>query len=111
MTGRDPRLRASDADREQVAGRLREHFAAGRLDVEEFKERLDAVYAARTMGELAALTCDLPEPGPFPLARPQPARPPAPRSPDALLLAWRAWASTAAIVITIWVITVLTAGE
>jgi hypothetical protein len=65
----DPSLRASDDDREGVIARLREHCAAGRLSVEEFKERLDAACAARTLGELAALTRDLPEDGPHPLAR------------------------------------------
>ncbi|QIB45573.1 DUF1707 SHOCT-like domain-containing protein [Streptomyces aureoverticillatus] len=53
-------LRASDADRERVAEVLREAVAEGRLDMEEFGERLDAVYQARTYGELAPLTRDLP---------------------------------------------------
>ena len=55
-----PELRASDADRELVAERLRDALAEGRLDMEEFGERLDAVYQARTYGELAPLTKDLP---------------------------------------------------
>ncbi|WP_306322335.1 MULTISPECIES: DUF1707 domain-containing protein [unclassified Streptomyces] len=55
-----PELRASDADRELAAGRLRDALAEGRLDMEEFNERLDAVYQARTYGELAPLTKDLP---------------------------------------------------
>ncbi|MEU6443658.1 DUF1707 domain-containing protein [Streptomyces sp. NPDC047046] len=54
-------LRASDADRERVAERLREAVAEGRLDMEEFDVRLGAAYAARTYGELAPLTRDLPE--------------------------------------------------
>ncbi|MFH8986610.1 DUF1707 domain-containing protein [Streptomyces sp. NPDC017940] len=54
------RLRASDADRERVADVLREALAEGRLDMEEFGERLDAAYRARTYGELAPLTRDLP---------------------------------------------------
>ncbi|MEU8293538.1 DUF1707 domain-containing protein [Streptomyces pseudogriseolus] len=58
-----PDLRASDADREQVAEVLREALAEGRLDMEEFEERLDAVYRARTYGELAPLTRDLPASG------------------------------------------------
>ncbi|MGA5115876.1 DUF1707 SHOCT-like domain-containing protein [Streptomyces pseudogriseolus] len=58
-----PDLRASDADREQVAEVLREALAEGRLDMEEFQERLDAVYRARTYGELAPLTRDLPASG------------------------------------------------
>ena len=59
--GRD-RLRASDADREQVAERLRDAMAEGRLDMTEFQERLEAVYQAKTYGELAPITRDLPAP-------------------------------------------------
>ncbi|MZD07873.1 DUF1707 domain-containing protein [Streptomyces sp. SID5785] len=56
-------LRASDADREQVAEQLREALAEGRLDMTEFEERLEATYAARTYGDLAPLTRDLPAAG------------------------------------------------
>jgi hypothetical protein len=56
----DPRLRASDADRERIATALREHHAVGRLSPEEFEERLDKVFSARTVGELDALLADLP---------------------------------------------------
>ncbi|WP_030667001.1 DUF1707 SHOCT-like domain-containing protein [Streptomyces cellulosae] len=55
-----PELRASDADRERVAEILRDALAEGRLDMEEFGERLDATYKARTYGELAPITRDLP---------------------------------------------------
>jgi hypothetical protein len=57
---RDPNLRASDADREATADRLREHHTDGRIDPEEFQERLDRCFAAKTLGELADLTRDLP---------------------------------------------------
>src|SRR6266704_5052978 len=56
----DPRLRASDDDRDRAATLLREHHAVGRLTAEEFNERLDKVYAARTMGDLDGLLADLP---------------------------------------------------
>ena len=56
----DPRIRASDADRERTATLLREHHAQGRLTPEEFNERLDRVFAAKTLGELDALLADLP---------------------------------------------------
>ncbi|WP_308315870.1 DUF1707 domain-containing protein [Streptomyces sp. CC228A] len=59
-----PEMRASDADREQVAERLREAAAEGRLEMTEFDERLDAAYRARTYGELAPLTRDLPPAAP-----------------------------------------------
>ncbi|WEO97165.1 DUF1707 domain-containing protein [Streptomyces sp. FXJ1.172] len=55
-----PDLRASDADRERVAEALRDALAEGRLDMTEFEERLEAAYKARTYGELAPLTRDLP---------------------------------------------------
>ncbi|KIX70284.1 hypothetical protein SF12_21165, partial [Streptomyces sp. MBRL 601] len=66
-----PELRASDADREKVAERLRDAMAEGRLDMDEFGERLDAVYRARTYAELEPLTRDLPATGTgAPAARP-----------------------------------------
>lgn len=54
------RIRASDADRDAVAHQLREALAEGRLDPHEHTERLDSVYRAKTLGELAPLTRDLP---------------------------------------------------
>ncbi|MET7620476.1 DUF1707 domain-containing protein [Streptomyces sp. NPDC005408] len=56
-------MRASDAEREHIAERLREAVAEGRLDMEEFGQRLDAAYKARTHGELEPLVCDLPVTG------------------------------------------------
>ena len=56
----DPTLRASDADRERVAERLREHAGAGRLSIDELSERLETVFAARTLGELELPLADLP---------------------------------------------------
>src|SRR5207302_7912443 len=56
----DPTLRASDADRERVAERLREHAGAGRLSMDELSERLETVFAARTLGELEPPLADLP---------------------------------------------------
>ncbi|WP_138909431.1 DUF1707 SHOCT-like domain-containing protein [Streptomyces chryseus] len=63
MTSGLPEMRASDAERERVAEVLREAVAEGRLDMEEFDQRLDAVYKARTHGELEPLVRDLPVPG------------------------------------------------
>ena len=53
-------LRASDADREQVAERLRHAAGEGRIVAEELEERLEAVFSARTYGELDAVVADLP---------------------------------------------------
>jgi len=58
------RTRASDADRDRTVAALREHLAAGRLTVEEFDERMDKAYAAKTLGELDSLMADLPETDP-----------------------------------------------
>lgn len=52
--------RAADHDRDEVAVVLGEALATGRLTSEEHAERLEAVYAARTYGELAPITKDLP---------------------------------------------------
>ena len=56
--------RASDADRDRFAEELHEHYAEGRLSLEELQRRLDLVFAAQTLVELYALTSDLPHPGP-----------------------------------------------
>ena len=66
----DEHLRMSDAEREQAAAELGEHYAQGRLTTEEHSERLDRIWAARTRAELAPVFSDLP--GRF---GPQPAAP------------------------------------
>ncbi|MFD7507566.1 DUF1707 domain-containing protein [Streptomyces sp. NPDC059850] len=53
-------IRASDADRDRVADILREALAEGRLEPEEHAERIDAVYRAKTLGELEPLVRDVP---------------------------------------------------
>jgi hypothetical protein len=53
-------LRASDQERELAASQLREHYAAGRLSEDELNDRLDAVYGAKTAGDLRAHLADLP---------------------------------------------------
>jgi hypothetical protein len=55
-----PGIRASDEGRNQTATALGEHYAAGRLTLEEFQERLDKVYVAATLDELELLMTDLP---------------------------------------------------
>ena len=56
----DPRIRASDADRDRATSLLREHHAAGRLTAEEFHDRMDQALDAKTLGELDDLMADLP---------------------------------------------------
>lgn len=76
MTERTPAVRASDGEREQTVAVLRAHVVDGRLTLEEFAERVDAVYEAKTRPELDALTHDLPDGSPEsgPLRRRRPKR-------------------------------------
>jgi hypothetical protein len=55
-----PHQRFTEADRDKIAGRLRDAFADGRLDQPEFSSRLDQLYAVQTYGELEPLVRDLP---------------------------------------------------
>jgi hypothetical protein len=57
---RTPDLRISDEERHQVAEILREAAGAGRIDLTELDERLEATYAARTYADLVPITSDLP---------------------------------------------------
>lgn len=59
-TAPEPAMRASDAERDDVAELLREQAAAGRLTLAELEERIAAAYGARTRTELRELTVDLP---------------------------------------------------
>jgi len=55
-----PGLRASHADRDRVVDALRIAGGEGRLSAEELDTRLESALSARTLGELAGLTADLP---------------------------------------------------
>jgi hypothetical protein len=92
----EPAMRASDADRDAVAGRLRAASEDGRLDVDELEDRLAQAYAAKTYGELAPLTADL-EPATSPL-------------PGALRGKWRAWASSSVLLLGIWAVICVASG-
>src|SRR5581483_3749373 len=72
-------MRVGDAEREAVAAQLREHYADGRLTLDELNERLDQAFAARTRADLTAVTRDLPVSG----------RPFATTSPAAGLNPWQ----------------------
>ncbi|TDD60024.1 DUF1707 SHOCT-like domain-containing protein [Actinomadura rubrisoli] len=56
----EPALRASDRDRDEALVRLHTAYAEGRLTEPELDERIDLTLAARTHGELARLSADLP---------------------------------------------------
>jgi hypothetical protein len=83
-------LRASHADRERAIDVLKAAFAEGRLDQEEYTDRVGQVQVSRTYADLGALVADLPvgpfgtlapapsAAGPLPLPLPMPIPPPPP---------------------------------
>ena len=94
VSGVNPTWLAANADRERAVGVLRAGFTEGRLTQEELDDRVAQAYAARTYGQLWALTADLPAgalPYPqFPLGHgalvPQDAAPPSHWKPAAALI-------------------------
>jgi hypothetical protein len=74
----DDQIRISDADRDSVTARLRDHYAEGRLTRAELDERITATLNARTFGDLRPIMADLPEPGAIPPRAPLGVRPTAP---------------------------------
>ncbi|SDO05050.1 DUF1707 domain-containing protein [Geodermatophilus sp. DSM 45219] len=109
----EPHLRAADADRAAVATRLGDQMSAGRLTVAEYDERLARAYAARTYGELEALTADLPQPAPQPVAVRTAHVPGQGASAcgwsggPSREAAWRNWAVVAVVVLTVWTATAI----
>jgi len=71
---RGPEVRIGDAEREAAVTALGEHYAAGRLTKEEYDERADRAWAARTHSALWPLFADLPRPEPVRAAPPPPRR-------------------------------------
>ena len=53
-------VRIGDADREAITAQLREHYADGRLTLDELNERLDQTFAAKTKADLDVVMRDLP---------------------------------------------------
>jgi len=102
----DPNMRASDADRDRAASLLREHHAAGRLTPDEFSERLDRVFAAKTMGDIDSLLRDLPSidlyrlPDAALTRQPRQARPR--RRSEAWRVAWGSWFTCTLLCFVIW---------
>lgn len=104
-----PERRAADSDREITAADLRDAFAEGRLDPDEYQARLDAVWQARTFGQLDRITADLPEPH----VRRHEAELEAKKKKELAdyLGEWRGWGGAAVIMVGIWLITSLSSGE
>ncbi|MCW2898220.1 MAG: hypothetical protein JWO67_485 [Streptosporangiaceae bacterium] len=114
----NPEMRASDADRDRVATALREHCAQGRISMDELHERLDATYAAKTLGALHDVTADLPEMDLYDL--PVPATRRAGMAPvhgrgvglhNAALSGWAGYASVNLMLVIIWVISCVASAE
>ena len=109
-------VRASDAERDEVAERLRVAYGEGRLTGEEFTARLDTVLAARTRGELAGPVADLPAPPSRPLAPgaavDRTGRPGlvATRTDHPLAPQWAVWGVASAVCLVLWLVGLLTAG-
>src|SRR4051812_34846266 len=102
-----PQLRASDADREAAAERLRQACLEGRLDSDELDQRLGEAYAARWTTDLQRLTADVtPTPAPAPPPAPYAYPPPAAAETNGLAIAsltagilWLGWLGSIAAVI------------
>lgn len=98
-------IRIGDAERDEAASSLGEHFAAGRLTREEFDTRVDQAMAARYDGDLRPLFADLPKAVPVPVpapvaAAPVPVRVTAPMLMMALLPVLMVSAVIAAVVLS-----------
>jgi class 3 adenylate cyclase len=63
--GRLPDVRVSDAERNVVIDVLREHTGSGLLTLDEFSDRVELVFQAKTRGELEVVTRDLPVTTPY----------------------------------------------
>jgi hypothetical protein len=64
MSGEPVPQRIGDAERDEAVECLREHLAQGRLNSEEFDERMTAALSAKIAADLEPLFTDLPSPRP-----------------------------------------------
>ena len=109
----DPaRLRAADADRQQIAERLKHALDEGRLSLHEYDDRVKRVYESATYGDLQPLVVDLPMPGlsapDLEARRRAEARREARKIPMALVVLWTIWGSLLAVNLVVWVIVAAT---
>jgi hypothetical protein len=83
-----PEIRIGDREREAAVSALGEHYAAGRLTKEEYDERAERAWAARTASAMAPLFADLPAPHAVGLTSARPTAPQAPPRPPARPRQW-----------------------
>ncbi|MEV6213680.1 DUF1707 domain-containing protein [Nocardia sp. NPDC051833] len=105
-----PGTRASDAERNAIVAQLSTHLADGRLDLTEYDQRVAKVYATATRDELAVVLSDLPQ-----LTAQQQASAPAEKK-GARIPVWQrieagSWLGVSLIVVVIWGLISLSAGE
>ncbi|MFC6012838.1 DUF1707 SHOCT-like domain-containing protein [Nocardia lasii] len=103
-----PGTRASDAERTVIVDQLGRHMADGRIDLSEYDQRVAQVYATTTRDQLAVVLSDLP-------ALPEDTSA-APRERAARIPVWQrieagSWAGVSVIVLVIWGLVSLSAGE
>ncbi|MEF2528877.1 MULTISPECIES: DUF1707 SHOCT-like domain-containing protein [Streptomyces] len=99
-----PAVRVSDAERDGALGILASALAEGRLDAREHADRVRRALGARTAGDLAALTADLPAPAP---GRAEQDR----RDLAEWLAEWRYWLGGSVVLSAVWGVRCLGKGE
>ncbi len=106
----DELLRTADAERDKVIAALSDHYALGRLSLDELNDRVGQVLQARTRAQLVAPLSDLPA-EPVTPSRParRPSVAPVPGSPAKAR--WTPWLATAVICLTIWLVTSVAHGS
>ncbi len=109
-------MRAGDQDRQQVADQLKSALDEGRLDLDEYDERVQRAYAARTYGDLDGLLDDLPGTIPVRAAQVEPATqapsPVAKGGPDAPRRSGASGMFGVFVICTlVWALTSMSSGE
>lgn len=117
------RMRASDADRQEVIQRLRTALDEGRLKMDEYLDRMGQASEAVTYGELTPLYRDLPETSPVAREPAAPVLPPvagpsavAARGgfaglPASLKVLWTVWGAVVSVNLVVWVLVSATTGQ
>lgn len=106
-------VRAGDRDRDHVVESLHLAYRQGRLSTDEYDDRVERTWAARTYGELELLTADLPQPtsqGAEPAHKHDDPRPPAGQSQHNWMLAVRGWFAVSFLNFGVWLVIGLNQG-